>query len=35
VDVTYFEDDTSRGTSSFGKVDSIRVLWVGMDGEDL
>lgn len=33
--VTNLEDDTSRGTSSFGNVDSIRVLWVGMDSEDL
>lgn len=35
VAVTYLEDDTSRGTSSFGNVDSIRILWVGVDGEDL
>lgn len=32
---TYLEHDTSGDTSSFGNVDGIRVLWVGVDGEDL
>lgn len=33
--VSYLKHNTSGDTSSFGNVDGIRVLWVGMDGEDL
>jgi hypothetical protein len=33
--IAHLKDDTSRSTSSFGNVDSIRILRVGMDGEDL
>lgn len=33
--MTHLEDDTSSSTSSLGNVDSIRILRVGMDGEDL